>query len=70
MSKSAHFGVLPFCFVVELKCHRHMLEFVTQPKHITGCDVGLFKSGTFGYLLTSLVIFAICIEIQSDVIKL
>ena len=37
-----------------------MLEFVTQPKHITGCDVGLFKSGTLGYLLTSLVIFTIC----------
>ena len=32
----------PFCFVAELifcfdrlKCHRHMLEFVTQLKHIT-----------------------------------
>ena len=39
-------GVLPFCFVVKLvfwldrlKCHREMLEFATQPKHITGCDV-------------------------------
>ena len=39
-----------------------MLEFVTQPKHITGSDFGLFKSGTLGYLLTSLAIFTICIE--------
>ena len=30
-----------------------MLEFVM---------LGLFKSGTLGYLLTSLVIFTICIE--------
>ena len=33
-----------------LKCYRYMfIEFVTQPKHITGCEVG-FKSGTLGLL--------------------
>ena len=26
-------------FCDRLKCHRDMLEFATQPKHITGCDV-------------------------------
>ena len=50
VSKSAHFGILPhfrcriFCFD-RLKCHRYMLEFVTQPKHKTGFQVG-FNSGT------------------------
>ena len=33
-----------------LKCHRYIYrEFVTQPKRITGCEVG-FKSGILGLL--------------------
>ena len=54
VSKSSYFGVLQhfccriFCFQ-RLKCHRYMLELVTQPKHISGCEVG-FNTETQGLL--------------------